>query len=79
MYIPGSPITKNSIDSWLHVDLPNNKDFQDMTKRIEKIEERLSILRPNEELHEKYPALREAYEHYMLIEKLVNDQNLKEE
>jgi hypothetical protein len=79
MYTPGSPITKNSLDTWLHVDLPNNKDFQDMSKRIEKIEERLSILQPNEELHEKYPAFREAYEHYKLIEKLVNNQISKEE
>lgn len=42
-------------------------------ERLSVIEERLAILSPNEELMEKYPALREAYEHYKTVEALVND------
>lgn len=46
----------------------------DINKRLDQIEARLLILQPAIELHEKYPALKEAYEHYKLIEKLVNSQ-----
>ena len=41
--------------------------------RMAKIEERLAILEPNQELQDKYPALQEAYEAYKIIEKLVHD------
>ena len=44
-----------------------------LVKRVEEIEKRLAILRPNEELQSKYPALQEAYETYKIIEKIVND------
>jgi len=40
---------------------------------MEAIEKRLAILIPNEELQARFPALQEAYDHYKLIEKLVND------
>lgn len=53
------------------------KEMTEMKEKIEAIEDRLAILRPDETLHEKYPALKEAYEHYKLIEKLVKDQNKK--
>lgn len=61
--------------SWqtLELNLPDNEDFTKLKKRIEKIEERLAILKPNEDLQSRFPALQEAYDHYKLIEKLVND------
>lgn len=40
---------------------------------MEKVEERLLILQPDPKKLEKYAALRKAYEHYKLMEKLVGD------
>ncbi len=51
------------------------KEISDIKERISAIEDRLAIIRPDEVLQEKYPSLKEAYEHYKLIEKLVRDQN----
>jgi hypothetical protein len=61
-------------DTTISVDLKNNKDFQELSSKIEAIEARLAILVPNMELQERFAALQEAYNHYKLIEKLVNDQ-----
>jgi len=52
-----------------------NNQLEEIDKRVSAIEDRLAILRINETLHEKYPALKEAYEHYKLIEKLVKEQS----
>jgi len=41
-----------------------------LEKRMEAIEARLCILAPNLEKMENFPALKKAYEHYLLIEKL---------
>ncbi len=76
---PGMIISSNSTWGSIELNLPDNKDFQEMQARLAKIEERLAILQPNEELQKRYPALREAYEHYKLIEKLVNDGAKKNE
>lgn len=38
-----------------------------------KIEDRLAILQPDPKKLEKYEALRKAYEHYKLLEKLVQE------
>lgn len=40
-----------------------------LTERLDKIEERLAILRPNEQLEEKWDALRELGEQYRNLEK----------
>lgn len=40
-------------------------------RRLDKIEKQLLILKPSIELHEKYPALKEAYEAYLLVLKMV--------
>jgi hypothetical protein len=42
-------------------------------KSLEAINDRLAILQPNPEKLEKYEALRKAYEHYKLLEKLVQE------
>ena len=47
---------------------------QDIVDRLESIEKRLAIVSPDVELMEKYPSLQEAYDHYKLVEKLVQDQ-----
>jgi hypothetical protein len=40
--------------------------------RLDAIEKRLLILQPQFELHEKYPALKEAYEAYQTIAAIVD-------
>lgn len=40
---------------------------------LEKIEDRLCILEPPPEKLEKYQALKKAYEHYKLMEKIIGD------
>ncbi len=68
---------------WGEVTMPtswepaNVKEMTDIKDRLSAIEDRLAIIRPDEVLHEKYVSLKEAYEHYKLIEKLVRDQNEK--
>ena len=73
----GGGITIASSGSWqsLDLNLPDNKDFMELKSRIAGIEERLAIVIPNEDLQTRFPALQEAYNHYKLIEKLVNDQS----
>lgn len=47
-----------------------------IAETLEKIMERLSIIEPDLEKMEKYPALREAYENYRAIEALIaNDES----
>lgn len=72
--VAGLGITISS-SNILDLNLPDNKDFKEIKSRIEDIEKRLAIVVPNTELQAKFPALQEAYEHYKLIEKLVNDQS----
>lgn len=46
-----------------------------LQERVEKIEKRLAILEaPDKEKLEKFPALQEAYEHYLFVEKLVENE-----
>ena len=40
---------------------------------METVSDRLSILTPKPELLEKYNALKEAYEHYKILEKICTD------
>jgi len=43
-------------------------------ERLDTIEKRLCIIDgPDSDLLKKYPALQEAYDHYKLVEKLVNE------
>jgi hypothetical protein len=37
------------------------------------MKERLLILTPNFEKHEKYPALKELYEQYLVVDRLINE------
>ncbi len=75
--IGGTGITISSSPSWgttISVDLKSNPEFNDLQKRLIDIEKQLCILKPNEALQAKYPALQEAYDAYQLILKMVNDQ-----
>ena len=55
------------VDGDIKVGGKSLKDF------MEVVSERLNILTPNPELLEKYDALKEAYEHYKILEKLCTD------
>ena len=76
----GSSILGSHGSTWakLDLDLPNNLDFKKLSDRIDEIEKRLCILHENKTLQEKYESLREAYEAYKIIEKLVYEQDKNE-
>lgn len=48
-----------------------------LKQELDKINERLAILRPDPDLLEKYEALRNAYEHYKTLEALLKDHTKK--
>lgn len=56
-----------------NLDLSTDKDFQELKMKIMCMETQLMILNPEHELHKKYPALKEAYDAYQVILKLVKD------
>jgi hypothetical protein len=71
--------SKNYIDTtWAagSLDLSQCKEIIEIQNQLAKIEQQLCILKPDEHLQEKYPALKEAYDAYQLILKLVNDQTI---
>lgn len=48
---------------------------RDLTKLMERIEDRLAILQdPDPEKLEKFAALKKAYDHYRLMERLIGDE-----
>lgn len=47
---------------------------QSLSKMIESINDRLAILQPDPAKLEKYEALKKAYDHYKLLEKLIGDE-----
>ena len=55
--------------------IPTAAEFRDVLDRMERIENRLAILIPNDDLQKRFPALQEAYDAYKMIEKLVQDPN----
>jgi hypothetical protein len=74
----GTTISSGTIwNSTLDINLPGDENFKKVIERIEEIEKRLLIVVPKEELYEKYPALKEAYDHYKVIEAIVYNENRK--
>lgn len=51
----------------------------DVVEFMKTVSERLLVLQPNFEAHEKYPALKEAYEHYKMLETLLGVDNDKKD
>ena len=47
---------------------------QSLSDWMSAVDQRLSILRPNPELQEKYSALQDAYDHYKTLESLLYEQ-----
>ena len=46
-------------------------NLDEMADTIEILKQRLLVLTPNFKLHEHYPALKEAYEHYKVLEAML--------
>ena len=73
-YISSVRTWDSTASAWQEVVSPDHT-HNEIETRLETIEERLAIILPNDEFHKKYPALKEAYDHYKLIEKLVSGDN----
>lgn len=56
-----------------HVKMPNGEQIplESIVSSIQEIKDRLLIIDPVTALHDKYPDLKDAYDHYMIIKKLV--------
>jgi hypothetical protein len=50
-------------------------DLDELSEFIKVMKERLLIITPNFEKHEKYAALKKAYDHYKLIESMIGDES----
>lgn len=65
----------------IHTTTGKKIDLEELADVVETIKKRLLILSPNFELHEKYPMLKELYDEYKALEKLLGgpDRKLDEE
>jgi hypothetical protein len=63
-----------NIDSTPNISIPENGDLKigdvSLKEFMKTVQDRLSILVPDPDKLEKYEALKKAYEHYKLLEKL---------
>lgn len=75
----------NNIGTYVYNAAPNTttnngwgKPFESVNekinKRLDAIEHRLCVLQPNFEKHEKFAALKRAYDHYKVVEALCIEQ-----
>ena len=72
-WVHSATSTTTSVD-WDKANITWDSPVDKICKRMSTIEERLGIIaEPDEDLLGKYPALRDAYDHYKLVEKLVNE------
>jgi hypothetical protein len=65
--------TKNTLNGVEEIHTKSGKkiDVDELAEVVETIKKRLLILTPNFEMHEKYPMLKELYEEYKALEKLL--------
>lgn len=55
----------------------NTINLDEMAVMMETVKERLLILTPNFELHEKYPVLKDLYEQYKVVEAMLKEEDKK--
>ena len=55
----------------LQIQDPETDETVDVLAAIKALQERLLILQPNMELMDEYPALKDAYDQYKVLEKLL--------
>lgn len=72
------PYTENAFGNDVIIKRPGKNDIH-VAKTLEALMERLAVIEPNFELMEKYPALREAYENYRVMEALLLGGNNEDE
>lgn len=65
--------SSNSIDGVEEINTATGKkiDLDELADVVETIKKRLLIITPNFELHEKYPMLKELYDEYKAMERLL--------
>lgn len=61
----------------IHTTTGKKIDLEELADVVETIKKRLLILSPNFELHEKYPMLKELYDEYKALEKLLGGPDRK--
>ena len=62
------------IDS-ITLNIPEEQTIEGVNKRLDAIEERLNILKPDPEMLEKYELLKSLYEQYKTAEALLKNSN----
>jgi len=69
----------NSINGVHEIHTVNGKriDLEELADVVETVKKRLLILAPNFELHKKYPMLKELYDEYKALEKLLGGPDCK--
>jgi hypothetical protein len=69
---PSISIGADSSDGKNYIQTKNSKiDLDELADMMETLKKRLLILTPNFEMHEKYPMLKEMYNEYKAMEKLL--------
>ncbi len=83
----GSPYTfssgtsTNSLSGISEINTATGKkiDLDELASVIDTLKKRLLILAPNFEMHEKYPMLKELYDEYKAMEKLLSGPDINPE
>lgn len=52
-------------------------NLDEMAEVVETLKQRLLILTPNFEMHEKYPVLKDLYDQYKVVEAMLKEENKK--
>ena len=55
----------------------NTINLDEMAEMMNTLKERLLILTPNFEQHEKYPVLKDLYEQYKVVEAMLKEEDNK--
>jgi hypothetical protein len=76
--IAGPGLSVCDSGTWITISSTTENSIKEMSSRIDELEKKLSILVENREAQEKFPALKEAYEAYKIIERLVYDHKSNE-
>ncbi len=72
--------TKNTLNGVEEIHTKSGKkiDVDELAEVVETIKKRLLILTPNFEMHEKYPMLKELYNEYKAMERLLSGPDREE-
>lgn len=73
-YTFSSGVSTNSLSGISEINTSSGKkiDLEELVDIVDTLKKRLLILAPNFEMHEKYPMLKELYDEYKALEKLLS-------